>query len=180
MNHSVRNVGHSFKTAAGFVGHTCSTKCVSQSDFKYLRNFNARVIMTGSEEERNAVKYAFQFSSRTEHEIYQYQSEDVEFRLDVRNTVYMGNSFDVAVVVENKSENTRNIKVNFTAVLSHYTDVPAKKLKTYKLQFLLNSKAGKFSRIVEVRKDVKDVKIIYNCGTKFNPQFNRSDAWKYF
>ena len=137
--------------------------------------------MTGSEEERNAVKYAFQFSSRTEHEIYQYQSEDVEFRLDVRNTVYMGNSFDVAVVVENKSENTRNIKVNFTAVLSHYTDVPVKKLKTYKLQFLLNSKAGKFSRIVEVRKNVKDVKIIcYNCGTKFNPQFNRSDAWKYF
>lgn len=99
-------------------------------------------MLTGSEEERDAVKLAFQFSSREEHEIYKSEVEDVEFRLEVADTVYAGNSFEVAVVVENKSENTRNIKVNFTAVLSFYTGVPAKKLKGYKLQFLLNSNAG--------------------------------------
>ena len=60
----------------------------------------------------------------------------------MEDTVYAGNSFDVAVVVENKSEVTREIKVNFTAVLSFYTGVPAKKLKGYKLKFLLNSQAG--------------------------------------
>lgn len=84
----------------------------------------------------------------------------------------MGNSFDVVVVVENKLENMRNIKVNFIVVLSYYIDVFVKKLKIYKFQFLLNFKVGKFLWIVEVCKDVKDVKIIYNCGMKFNLQFN--------
>ena len=101
------------------------------------------IIMTGSEEERDAVKFAFQFSSRTEHEVYKSEVEDVNFRLDVEDIVYAGNSFDAAVVVENNSEKTKNIKVNFAAVLSFYTGVPAKKLKGYKLQFLLHSKAGK-------------------------------------
>lgn len=105
---------------------------------------------TGSEEERDAVKFAFQFSSREEHEVYKPEVEDVEFRLEVGDTVYAGNSFDVAVVVENKSENTRNIKVNFTAILSFYTGVPTKKLKGYKLQFLLNSNAGKFWLVLSV------------------------------
>ncbi|KAJ7377341.1 hypothetical protein OS493_029700 [Desmophyllum pertusum] len=97
----------------------------------------------GSEEERDAVKFAFQFSSRTEHEVYKSEVEDVNFRLDVEDIVYAGNSFDAAVVVENNSEKTKNIKVNFAAVLSFYTGVPAKKLKGYKLQFLLHSKAEK-------------------------------------
>lgn len=44
----------------------------------------------------------------------------------------MGNSFDVVVVVENKLENMRNIKVNFIVVLSYYIDVFVKKLKIYK------------------------------------------------
>ena len=88
------------------------------------------------------MKFAFDFSSRTEHEIYQPEVEDVNFRLEVKDAVKAGNSFDAAVVVENKSEVTREIKVNFTAVLSFYTGVPGKKLKSYKLTFLLNSKAG--------------------------------------
>ena len=99
---------------------------------------------TGSEEERDAVKFAFQYSSRIEHEIYKPEVEDVEFRLEVEDIVHAGNSFDAAVVVVNKSENTQNIRVNLAAVLSYYTGVPEKRLKGYKLKFLLNSNAGKF------------------------------------
>lgn len=62
--------------------------------------------------------------------------------MEVENTVFVGNGFDAAVVIENKSEVTREIEVNFTAVMSFYTGVPAKKLKSYKLKFLLNSRAG--------------------------------------
>ena len=106
------------------------------------------VFTIGSNEERNAVKLAFQYSSRIEHEIYKPEVEDVEFRLEVGDTVYAGSSFDAAVVVVNKSENTKNIKVNFAAVLSFYTGVPERRLKGYKLQFLLNSNAGKFCQLV--------------------------------
>ena len=80
----------------------------------------------------NAVKLAFQFSSRIEHEIYEPEVEDVEFRLEVGDTVYAGSSFDTVVVVVNKSENTQNIKVNFAAVMSFYTGVPERRLKGYK------------------------------------------------
>ena len=61
----------------------------------------------------------------------------------MKESIHLGNCIDAAVVVENKSEATREIKVNFTAVLSHYTGVPSKKLKANKLTFLLNSQAGK-------------------------------------
>lgn len=114
----------------------------------YRKRWNAKfvfiplVFTTGSKEERDIVEFVFKYSSRIKHKIYKSEVEDVEFRLEVGDIVYAGNSFDAAVVVVNKSENTQNIKVNLTAVLSFYTGVPAKKLKGYKLQFLLNSNAG--------------------------------------
>lgn len=74
-------------------------------------------------------------------------ASDLMFRVEVVNNVHVGNSFDAAVVVENKSEVTREVKVNFTAVLSFYTGVPSKKLKSYKLKFLLNSKAGNVKKL---------------------------------
>ena len=105
-------------------------------------------MLTGSKEERDAVEFAFRFrSSRREHDIFKSEGadvEDVEFRLEIADTAYAGESFDVAVVVVNKSENTRNVKVNLTAVQCFYTGVPAKKVKGSKLEFLLNSNAGKF------------------------------------
>lgn len=102
------------------------------------------LIISGSEEERKAVHLAFQFSSRTEHELYDNSVvEDIQFRLETEDRVNPGQSFEVTVVVENKSEVTREIKVNLAAVLDFYTGVPAKKMKTYKLKFLLNSRAGK-------------------------------------
>lgn len=105
-------------------------------------NFFFFLALADSKEERDVAKRVFQFSTRKEYEVYKPDIEDVKFGLEVGDTVYAGNSFDVAVVVENKSENTRNIKVNFAAVLSFYTGVPAKKIKGYKPQFMLNSKAG--------------------------------------
>lgn len=124
-----------------YVGNSISTRTPGSEkreditgDYKYP---------DGSEEERDAVKFAFQYSSRIEHEIYKPEVEDVEFRLEVEDTVHAGNSFDAAVVVVNKSENTQNIRVNLAAVLSYYTGVPEKRLKGYKLKFLLNSNAEK-------------------------------------
>lgn len=95
---------------------------------------------------------AFQFSSRAEHELYDTSvAEDVQFRLETEDRINPGQSFEVTVVVENKSEVTREIKVNLAAVLDFYTGVPAKKMKTYKLKFLLNSNAGKAQIELSVR-----------------------------
>ena len=95
---------------------------------------------------------AFQYSSRTEHELYDISMvEDVQFRLETEDRVNPGQSFEVTVVVESKSEVTREIKVNLAAVLDFYTGVPAKKMKTNKLKFLLNSGAGKAQILDEWR-----------------------------
>jgi len=128
------------------IGNSISTKAPGSEEREDLTG--EYKYPEGSNEERNAVKLAFQYSSRIEHEIYKPEVEDVEFRLEVGDTVYAGKSFDAAVVVVNKSENTQNIKVNFAAVLSFYTGVPERRLKGYKLQFLLNSNAGKFCQLV--------------------------------
>lgn len=95
---------------------------------------------------------AFQFSSRTEQELYDTSVvEDVQFRLETEDRIDPGQSFEVAVVVKNNSEVTREIKVNLAAVLDFYTGVPAKKMNTYKLKFLLNSNAGKAQILYEWR-----------------------------
>lgn len=108
---------------------------------------NDLLVLTGSKQERDAVEFAFRFrSSRREHDIFESEGaivEDVEFLLEVVDTAYAGESFDVAVVVKSKSENTRNVKLNLTAVQCFYTGVPAKKVKGSKQEFLLNSNAGK-------------------------------------
>jgi len=124
------------------IGTSISTKAVgAESREDVTREYKHP---EGSEEERKAVQFAFQFGSRAEQEVYETEvKEDVQFHLEVEETIYAGNSFDAAVVVENKSELTREIKINFTAVLSYYTGVLSKKLKSYKLTFLLNSQAEK-------------------------------------
>lgn len=95
---------------------------------------------------------AFQFSSRTEQELYDTSVvEDVQFRLETEDRIDPGHSFEVTVVVKNNSEVTREIKVNLAAVLDFYTGVPAKKMNTYKLKFLLNSNAGK-AQILDERR----------------------------
>ena len=95
---------------------------------------------------------AFQFSSRTEQELYDTSVvEDVQFLLETEDRIDPGQSFEVTVVVKNNSEVTREIKVNLAAVLDFYTGVPAKKMKTYKLKFLLNSNAGKAQILDEWR-----------------------------
>ena len=77
--------------------------------------------------------------------------EDVQFRLETEDPIDPGQNFEVTVVVKNKSEVTREIKVNLAAVLNFYTGVPAKKMKTYKLKFRLNSRAGKAQILDEWR-----------------------------
>lgn len=91
------------------------------------------------------MQLALQISSRKE-EFEKHESEvekDVNFHLEVEETVLVGNNFDAEVVVGNQSETTRKINATFTAVLSHYTGVPSRKLKSTKLEFLLESQAGK-------------------------------------
>lgn len=119
---------------------------------EFLKLNILRLIISGSDEERKAVHLAFQFSSRTEQELYDTSVvEDVQFRLETEDRIDPGQSFEVTVVVKNNSEVTREIKVNLAAVLDFYTGVPAKKMKTYKLKFLLNSNAGKAQILDEWR-----------------------------
>lgn len=90
--------------------------------------------MIGSAEERKAVKFAHKFSTRKEYDIYKAEREDVEFSLEVlddvaMDDVAMGDSFDVTVVVHNRSNDQRTVKVNITSVMAFYTGIPAKPLK---------------------------------------------------
>ena len=90
------------------------------------------------------MRLAFNFSSRKEHEIYvEPKHNDIHFHLEAGDSVYVGNSFDATVVVRSESEETREILVNLTAIMSFYTGVSAKKLKSYKLKFPLKSQEGK-------------------------------------
>lgn len=90
---------------------------------------NAYKYREGSAEERKAVKFAHKFSTRKEYDIYKAETEDVEFSLEVLDDVAMGDSFDVSVVVHNKSDDQRTVKVNVTSVMAFYTGIPAKPLK---------------------------------------------------
>ena len=91
---------------------------------------------------------AFACGSREEHDIYTSEVEDVAFSLWLEEPVYAGDSFDVEVDVKNKSEaEKREIKVNFTAVLSYYTGARAKKLKSNKDVFVVNPQAGNFAAV---------------------------------
>ncbi|XP_044172824.1 protein-glutamine gamma-glutamyltransferase K-like isoform X1 [Acropora millepora] len=100
----------------------------------------------GTEEERQAVKFAFKYSSREEYkdDIYERPHvEDIHFDLKLEDTVYAGKSLDASVVVQSESEETREILVNLTAMLNFYTGVSAKRLKSKKLKFVLNSREEK-------------------------------------
>jgi len=83
----------------------------------------------GSAEERKAVTFAYKFSTRKEYDIYKAEREDVEFSLEVLDDVAIGDSFDVTVVVHNRSNDQRTVKVNITSVMAFYTGIPAKPLK---------------------------------------------------
>ena len=92
------------------------------------------------------MKFAFKYSSREEYndEIYETPHvEDINFDLKLEDTVYAGKSLDASVVVQSESEETREILVNLTAMLNFYTGVSAKRLKSNKLKFVLNSREGK-------------------------------------
>ena len=84
--------------------------------------------MVGSAEERKAVKFAHKFSTRREYDIYKAEREDAEFTLEVLDDVAMGDSFDASVVVHNRSNEQRTVKVNITSVMAFYTGIPAKPL----------------------------------------------------
>ena len=92
------------------------------------------------------MRFAFKYSSRVEYkdEIYERsQVEDIRFHLELKDAVYAGNSLDASVVVQSESEETREILVNLTAMLNFYTGVSAKRLKSKKLKFVLDSREGK-------------------------------------
>ena len=98
--------------------------------------------MVGSAEERKAVKFAHKFSTRKEYDIYKAEREDVEFSLEVLDDVAMGDSFDVGVVVQNKSNDQRTVKVNITSVMAFYTGIPAKSLKREMKTLNIDPRAG--------------------------------------
>lgn len=97
---------------------------------------------TGSSKEREAVEFAFKFSTRKEYDIYKADKGDVEFSLQVVDDVAIGDNFDVKVVAQNKSEDDRTVKVNITSVMAFYTGIPAKPLKGKKETLHLGAKDG--------------------------------------
>ena len=66
----------------------------------------------------------------------------MEFSLEVLDDVAMGDSFDVTVVVHNKSNDQRTVKVNITSVMAFYTGIPAKPLKREMKTLNVDPRAG--------------------------------------
>lgn len=97
---------------------------------------------TGSHKEREAVEFAYKFSTRKEYDIYQADREDVQFSLEVVDDVAMGDSFDVKVVAQNRSDDKQTVKVNITSVMAFYTGIPAKPLKGKKETLHLGAREG--------------------------------------
>ena len=98
---------------------------------------------TGSQEERDTVKFAINSdSTRKEYEVYPADEEDVDFTLEVLDSVAMGDRFEVKVVVQNKSNNKRTVKVNITSVMAFYTGISAKPLKATKETLSFKAKEG--------------------------------------
>ena len=84
---------------------------------------------TGSQKEREAVEFAYKFSTRKEYDIYKADREDVHFSLEVVDDIAMGDSFDVKVVAQNRSTDDRTVKVNISSIMAFYTGIQAKPLK---------------------------------------------------
>ena len=105
--------------------------------------------MVGSAEERKAVKFAHKFSTRKDYDIYKAEREDVEFSLEVLDDVAMGDSFDVSVVVHNRSNDQRTVKINITSVMAFYTGIPAKPLKREMKTLNIDPRAGAVMTLVE-------------------------------
>ena len=102
----------------------------------------ACVLLTGSQKERDAVEFANKFSTRRELDIYKADKEDVQFSLQVADDIDIGDSFDVKVVVQNKSNEKRTVKLNITSCLAFYTGMPARELKKKKKTLHLAGKEG--------------------------------------
>lgn len=97
----------------------------------------------GTQKEREVVEFAYKFSTRKEYDIYKAEKEDVLFNLKVVDDVALGDSFDVKVVAQNKSNSERTVKVNITSVMAFYTGMPAKALKGKKDTLHLGAKEEK-------------------------------------
>ena len=102
----------------------------------------ACVLLTGSQKERDAVEFANKFSTRREFDIYKADKEDVQFSLQVADDIDIGDSFDVKVVVQNKSNEKRTVKLNITSCLAFYTGMPARGLKQKRETLHLAGKEG--------------------------------------
>ena len=102
----------------------------------------ACVLLTGSQKERDAVEFANKFSTRREFDIYKAVKEDVQFSLQVADDIDIGDSFDVKVVVQNKSNENRTVKLNITSCLAFYTGMPARELKQKRETLHLAGKEG--------------------------------------
>lgn len=83
----------------------------------------------GSHKEREAVEFAYKFSTRKEYEIYQADREDVTFSFEVVDDIAMGDSFEVKVKAANNSHHLRTVRVNISSIMAFYTGIVAKNLK---------------------------------------------------
>jgi len=108
------------------VGKCISTKSVGSNfrndltlAYKYPEN---------SKDERRVVEFVHKYSSRAEQEIYDKDSHDVVFDLDVPEAK-MGEDFKVVAKVKNMSKSKRSVKGRITLLSSFYTGIPGKRIK---------------------------------------------------
>ncbi|KAK6174756.1 hypothetical protein SNE40_017973 [Patella caerulea] len=83
----------------------------------------------GTEEERTAVLRANQTGS-SRHDIYKTGATDVEFNLVQQDDVFVGEDFDVILMITNKGKKDRDIHGRLAASTMYYTGVAADRVKT--------------------------------------------------
>ncbi|GFO25455.1 protein-glutamine gamma-glutamyltransferase k [Plakobranchus ocellatus] len=108
------------------VGKNISTKAVGSifrhdltSDYKYP---------DGSPEERKVVAFVNQCGTRAEY-MARKTAKDVEFKIVIQEGAVLGQDFQIAVKLKNKSEQLRHIRGRLTVLSSFYTGVPGKRIK---------------------------------------------------
>ena len=98
----------------------------------------------GSEEERESVHRAFQYSSRRQHQMALYGGEEhnVQFELSPPEGAKVGEELKVVAKLKNTTSEERNVRGKFTAIQAFYTGVRARAIATKDIEVTLSADGG--------------------------------------
>ncbi|XP_064598834.1 uncharacterized protein LOC135465525 [Liolophura sinensis] len=121
----------------------------------------------GSEEERAAVLRAQKLNVNTGLGIYETGPTDVEFELIEKDSIFMGEDFDVTLKVSNKSGAERTVAIKITADVVYYTGVPACKIKTDHFEIKLKPNTSE-DVVMPVKKSEYLDRLVDHCNLRFS------------